>query len=91
MSEVTVAVFVSVPEAEPETATTMVIVAVFPGPGEGERSGTVHVTVAVPVQTTPADPVADTNVVFAGNVSDTFMPVAVVPFALVLKLVTVML
>lgn len=84
---VTVAVFDRVPEADPETATTIVIVAEAPG----ARSGTLHVTVDVPEQLTPAEPVDETRVVFAGKGSDTLMPLAVLPVEAVLVLVTVML
>ena len=44
---------------------------------------------AVSVQTKPSLPVTDTKVVLAGRLSDTVIPVAVVPLAAVLVLVTV--
>ena len=71
------------------TFTTIVTVAEFPGPGDGARGGSVQLTVVVPVQVTPAEPVADTRVVVPGIVSDTLTPWAVFPVSAVLRLVTV--
>src|SRR5688500_5070244 len=87
----TVAVFVTeAPVKEALTLTTYVIVALWPGPGETARFGRLQlIEPLVSVHDTPAEPATDTKLVLAGRLSDTVIPVAVVPLAAVLVLVTV--
>jgi hypothetical protein len=71
-SDVTLALFTTVPVAPAFTVTTIVTVA-------APAFATVpklHVTTVVPVQAAPCEPVADTSVAFVGNVSDTIVFVA---------------
>ena len=71
-SDVTLALFTTVPVAPAFTVTTIVTVAV-PAFATVPRS---HVRVTVPVQAAPCEGVADTSVAFVGNVSDTVVFVA---------------
>jgi hypothetical protein len=71
-SDVTLALFTSVPLAPAFTVTTIVTVA-------APAFATVpklQATTVVPVQAAPCEPVADTSVAFVGNVSDTVVFVA---------------